>query len=219
LLQSYAAWLCTIGAALILRGNCMIRRVKPIWMVSAGARTAVLLQLFRGEWIMTIRRTGFLICVLIFAEARSVDFSPARAQTPGLGGYGAASSMATAGMGGSGQIIPYGGSLSGFMPYRMGGGASALSFTSRNSSALGSSRSSFRLSSMNREKSMPTARFGASLGRRAGGAMFSPASGGGMNQTMDTGRESVIPPNFGYPFYQPPSLLGRSSAFMGMSSM
>jgi hypothetical protein len=197
LLQSYAAWLCTIGAALILRGNCMIRRVKPIWMVSAGARTAVLLQLFRGEWIMTIRRTGFLICVLIFAEARSVDFSPARAQTPGLGGYGAASSMATAGMGGSGQIIPYGGSLSGFMPYRMGGGASGLSFSSRNSPAIGAARTSFRMSSMSGGMSMPSARFGESLDRRAGGALFSPALGGGMNRMTESGRESVMPPNMG----------------------
>ena len=43
--------------------------------------------------------------------------------------------------------------------------------------------------------------------------------GSGMNRAMDTGRDSVMPPNFGYPFYQPPSLLGPSSAFMGMSSM
>jgi hypothetical protein len=166
-----------------------------------------------------VRRQGPLACVLMFAGAFGSGALPVQAQAQSLGGYGGSSSMATSGMGSSGQIIPYGGSLSGFMPYRMGGGGSGTSFAARNSSALGLTRSSFRLSSMNREMSMPRAAFGESLGRRAGGALFSPASGGGMNRMMDTSRDSVMPPYFGYPFYQPPSLLGSSSAFMGMSSM
>ena len=52
---------------------------------------------------------------------------PARAQSVGLGGYGAMTAAASASMGG-GAIIPYGGSLSGFMPVRMGGGSMGLSF-------------------------------------------------------------------------------------------
>ena len=52
-----------------------------------------------------------------------------------------------------------------------------------------------------------------------GASLSTSGLGGGMNRAMDTGRESVMPPNFGYPFYQPPSLLGPSSSFMGMSSM
>jgi hypothetical protein len=43
--------------------------------------------------------------------------------------------------------------------------------------------------------------------------------GGAMNRAMDTPSEGVMPPNFGYPFYQPPSLFGPSTSFMGMSSM
>jgi hypothetical protein len=129
--------------------------------------------------------------------------------------------MAPGGMSAGGPIIPYGGSMSGFMPSRMGGGGTGLSFSSRNSSMVGASRSAFRLSSMNREMAIPSGGFGQNIGGRTGiGASLSKYGfGSGMNRTMDTGRESVMPPSFGYPFYQPPSPLGPSSAFMGMSSM
>jgi hypothetical protein len=146
---------------------------------------------------------------------------PACAQSLGLGGYGAMTQMSPASMTASGPITPYSGSMSGFMPSRMGGGGTGLSFSSRNPSIAGALRSSFRLSSMNREMSMPSGRFGQSFGARDGiGTSLSTFGlGGGMNRVMDMGRESVMPPNFGYPFYQPPSLLGPSSAFMGMPSM
>ena len=85
---------------------------------------------------------------------RCVRAAPRPVQGPGLGGYGASSSMAPAGMGASGPIIPYGGSLSGFMPSRMGGGGTGLSFSSRNSSMIGAGRGSFRLSAIGREMSM-----------------------------------------------------------------
>jgi hypothetical protein len=39
-----------------------------------------------------------------------------------------------------------------------------------------------------------------------------------MSQTMGVGdRSSVMPPNFGYPFYQPPSLLAPAGSAAGMS--
>jgi hypothetical protein len=127
--------------------------------------------------------------------------------------------MAPDRMGGSGPIIPYGGRLSGFMPYRMGDAASGLSFSSRNSSAIGTGRSSFRLSSMTAGIPMSPSAFGQSLGRREVGSLFSTEIGGGMGRTMETGRAGVMPPNFGYPFYQPPSPLPVSSAAIGSSPM
>jgi hypothetical protein len=141
------------------------------------------------------------------------------AQGQSLGGYGAASSMAQAGMGSAGPIIPYGGGLSGFMPYRMGERATGLSFSSRTSSMIGAGRSSFRLSAMSDGMSMSFSGSRQSLGRGLGGSLFSPGLGAGMSRSMDAGSQSVMPPNFGYPFYQPPSLLPLSPAGMGMSSM
>jgi hypothetical protein len=169
-----------------------------------------------------MRRLGLKSCLLMFAGACAFTPGPVLAQAPGLGGYGASSSMAPAGMSSSGPIIPYGGSMSGFMPSRMGGGGTGLSFSSRNRSMVGAARSSFQLSTIGREMSMPSGRSGQSFGSgRAGmGGSRSPIGlGGGMNRAMEMGRESVMPPSFGYPFYQPGSLLGPSSAFMGMSSM
>jgi hypothetical protein len=161
---------------------------------------------------------AFAGLVLVFC---CVGPQPACAQSPGLGGYGAMSQMAPASMGTGGPVIPYGGGLSGFMPSRMGGGGTGLSFSSRNSSMLGAAQSSFRLSSLSNEMSMPSVRFGQRLGGRAGmgGSLSTSGLGGGMNRAMEMRRESVTPPNFGYPFYQPPSLFGPSSTFMGMSSM
>jgi hypothetical protein len=146
---------------------------------------------------------------------------PACAQGLALGGYGAMSPMAPTSMSTSGPIIPYGGSMSGFMPSRMGGGGTGLSFSFRNSSMIGPARSSLRLSTISREMSMPSGRSGQSFGARdgMGTSLSTYGLGGGINRAMDMGRVSVMPPNFGYPFYQPPSLLGPSSAFMGMSSM
>jgi hypothetical protein len=163
-------------------------------------------------------RRWFSAFAAVVAGFGAFEPRPAGAQGPGLGGYGASSSMA-AGMGASGPIIPYGGSLSGFMPYRMAGGGTGLTFSSRNSLPIGSGRSAFRLTSMNRSMSMSSAAIGGSLVRRQRGSLFSPMLGGGMSRSMDIGSESVMPPNFGYPFYQPPSLLWTSSTFMGMSSM
>ena len=73
-------------------------------------------------------RPWFSTCVLLLAGFAAIDPQRVQAQGPGLGGYGTSSSMAPESMGGTGPIIPYGGSLSGFMPYRMSGGGSGLSF-------------------------------------------------------------------------------------------
>jgi hypothetical protein len=168
-----------------------------------------------------MRRRQLGPCLLMFAGACAFAPIPVLAQGPGLSGYGASSSMATAGTGASGPIIPYGGSMSGFMPSRMGGGGTGLSFSARNSSMIGAARSPFRLSTISREMSMSSGGLGRYVGDRAGigKSLSSSGIGGGMNRAMDTRSESVMPPNFGYPFYQPPSLLGASTSFMGMPSI
>ncbi len=142
----------------------------------------------------------------------------ARGQGPGsesLGGYGAASSYASPGMGvaGSGpMIIPYGGMFEGFMPSRMGGGSS-LSYRSRPSAAMGSARTSFSLSplpgAMGSRGVRMASPFAAPGGMRLGGGMGQrPAGLGGMG---------VMPPSLGYPFRQPPSLVPAATPGAGMS--
>ena len=167
----------------------------------------------RSDWFAAF--TGLVLVI------SCIGFQPAKAQSPGLGGYGAMTQTAPSSISTSGLVIPYGGSMSGFMPARMGGGGMGLSFTSRNSPMIGAPRSSFRLSAISRDMSMSPGGFGQKPGGRAGmGASLSTNGlGAGMNRAMDSGSNSVMPPNFGYPFYQPPTLLGPTSAFMGMSSM
>jgi hypothetical protein len=136
-----------------------------------------------------------------------------------LGGYGAASTSAMASMGSSSPMIPYAGSFGGFMPYRMSsGGGSGLSFSTRSSSVMDSSRTSFSLAPMSNgtgtglaPRTMSPRPF-SSQGQRGFGG------GGLMGQPMGgAGNSSVMPPNFGYPFYQPPSLVLPASSASGMS--
>ena len=164
-------------------------------------------------------RLWFVAFAAVLAGFGAFEPRTARAQGPGLGGYGASSSMAAAGMGASGPIIPYGGSLSGFHALSNGrrrhranvlfpefvddrGGSKLVPPIVDESQHVDVVRS---------DRRWPRA--------TTRGSLFSPRLGAGMNRSMDIGSESVMPPNFGYPFYQPPSLLSPSSAFMGMSSM
>jgi hypothetical protein len=173
---------------------------------------------------MRTRSGRFPESFVLVAAVWSFASPPAEAQNLGLGGYGAMTYTAPAGMGAGGPIIPYGGSLSGFMPYRMGATGNGVSFGSRNSSAIGSGRISFRMSSIYGGMPMSAAAFGRGTSTRTGssGSLMSSGGmglGGGMNRSMGFDEKSVMPPSFGYPFYQPPGLLGPSSAFLGMSSM
>ncbi|HEV3165823.1 MAG TPA: hypothetical protein VGZ22_17475, partial [Isosphaeraceae bacterium] len=140
-----------------------------------------------------------------------------------LGGYGGSMSSSPSGMGMSGPVIPYAGKFGGFMPARMGGGS--LSFPSRDTSAMGTSRTSFSLSSMSGGMSSMSGGMGggarslSSFGSRGGmGLDGGMGLGSGMVRPMAGAKGmGVMPPSFGYPFYQPPSLLSPSSAGMGMS--
>ena len=109
------------------------------------------------------------------------------------------------------------------MPFRMGGGGTGVSFSSRNPGATGY-RTSFRMSSITGGMPISAGAFGQNAGMRTGLSRTLSSSdrmglGAGMNRSMSEDRGSVMPPSFGYPFYQPPSLLGPSWSFMGMSSM
>ncbi|HEX3450844.1 MAG TPA: hypothetical protein VHS97_21500 [Isosphaeraceae bacterium] len=147
-------------------------------------------------------------------EAHAQSISSIRS----LGGYGATTTSPMASMSSSSPMIPYAGSFAGFMPYRMASGASSpLSFSPRGSSAPELTRTPFRLSPMSsgmgaglRPDSGLFAPLGSQGAMRSGGGLLSQPMGGGTNT-------SVMPPNFGYPFYQPPSLFSPVSSGSGMS--
>lgn len=138
-----------------------------------------------------------------------------------LGGYGGSALGQGSGMGmTSGPVIPYGGSFGGFMPFRMGGGGT-LSYQQRGVSAMDRPRPSFSLSPMSSGMStMSGSRSTPLLGMPGGGTLGGSSEVGemgGMNGTAGTTRSRIMPPNFGYPFRQPPSLLSPTSPGLGMS--
>ncbi len=116
-------------------------------------------------------------------------------------------------------MIPYAGSFGGFMPYRMSSsGGSGLSFSTRGTPVMDSSRTSFSLAPMSsrmetgfgvrtRSLELPGTQGPMGLGR--GGMMSQP--------TGSVNKMSVMRPDFGYPFYQPPRLLSTASSGAGMS--
>jgi hypothetical protein len=166
-----------------------------------------------------------MIWAIVLAAGSAIVTPAASGQSLGsrspLGGYGAAGAGTMAATGG-GPMIPYAGAFGGFMPYRMGGGAS-LFFASRGTLETGLTRTSFRLSSIGGGMtSMPVgigqtfgarsatlSSFGAQPGTRLGGALGEPMIG--------AGRPGVMPPSFAYPFYQPPSLVIPSAWGTGTS--
>jgi len=174
---------------------------------------------------MKARQALVLRCCLTVA-AIVVATRGAMAQTwsaaGSLGGYGASPTGAMAGVGTSGTMIPYAGNFGGFMPYRMGGGNS-LSFSSRASSAMGSAPAFSRSSPMPGGMSSMSGAIGQGAGARTRsfssfGLQGGTGIGDGMRQQMPAADSmSVMPPSFGYPFYQPPSLLTPSSSSGGMS--
>jgi hypothetical protein len=177
-------------------------------------------EIMRAAW------RAFIAGIHLVGAGMAVGTPSAWAQglsTPrSLGGYGATPSNSMASMSAGGPIIPYAGNFGGFMPYRMGG-SSSLSFSSRATSAMGSTRTSFSLSPMTGGMTSMSGGMGQSFGARPRalwtfGSQTGMGLGGGMRQQMPSaGSMSVMPPSFGYPFYQPPSLLGPSSSGTGMS--
>jgi hypothetical protein len=120
---------------------------------------------------------------------------------------------------GASALIPYAGGFAGFMPYRMAGDVGdTLAFRSRPRSMMGPVGSSFRLSAGSGGMGSGSRPF-LNSGARAGMGSLGMGMGSSLRMSQPTTRLSalsVMPPNFGYPFRQPPSL-GSSSGGMSMS--
>jgi hypothetical protein len=170
------------------------------------------------RWILRKRRSSVLLTALAWIWATPEAHAQNTSSVRSLGGFGATTNSPMASMGSSSPMIPYAGSFGGFMPYRMATGTSSpLSFAPRASSALQSTRTSFRLSPMSSGMGMDSG-LGSGLFAplRSQGAMR--LGGGLMNQPMEgDNKTSVMPPNFGYPFFQPPSLISPVAPTSGMS--
>lgn len=161
-------------------------------------------------------KAGFLALICLKATTATAQFSGGETS---LGGYGTASGVAGSGMGGGPMVIPYGGMTEGFMPGRMGGGSS-LSFRPRPTSTMGTSRVSSIFSTFPGGMSSTSRGTGTGIRSSMSNSMSSPGIGlrGGIFRSRAGGRGmGVMPPRIGYPFRQPPSLLGSSSSAAGMS--
>jgi hypothetical protein len=160
--------------------------------------------------------------VLAFVVVQFLEVSSGHAQGlagGSLGGYGGSMSSLDTGMGMAGPVIPYAGKFGGFMPYRMGG-SGTLSFQSRGTTALGSTRTTFSLSPMSGGMTSMGGTISQGLGLRGTSFFGSPGAmgtTGGMGQMPAGGGMGVMPPSFAYPFRQPPSLLAPTGTGMGMS--
>ena len=169
----------------------------------------------------------FLVGSVLVGALTLAGTTPALAQATlagggrSLGGYGGEMTETGSGMGMSGASIPYAGKFGGFMPYRMGGTAS-LSFQSRGTAPSGMGRTSFSLSPMSGGMSAMSGGLGKGLGAgsrisSAFGSSGAMGAGAGMQPMSGSRGPGVMPPNFGYPFRQPPSLLSPTSGGSGMS--
>ena len=162
---------------------------------------------------------AILASILVIGASLTSGVRSARAQGPGLGGYGAMSGglgmggSGSSGMGGS-TMEPFAGRFGASMPASMGMGG-GVSFRSRPSEVMSGGRTSFTVGPM-----------GGGMGLGAGRRPFvlqdvgGPAgmgAGGGMRRMPMTGGTGVMPPNFGSPFRQPPSLVPASASGPGMS--
>ncbi len=143
-------------------------------------------------------------CVAITALVMMGSGMWFEASAQGLGGYGG--TMSAPGVGT--MLIPYGGSSEGFLPNRMEMGA-PLQFQSRPSPMLSVGRKEFRLSS----------RPGLSLGRSRSMVGFDggPVLLGGRGRPQSRAATGVMAPRMGYPFREPPSLVGPPLGGMGPS--
>jgi hypothetical protein len=207
----------TIGEGLLYNLTQQRRCFIPIEVglpIASHEERLLLHGIIQGETMRSIWR-AIVASALVIAGMHSPLVSQASAQAftmgESLGGYGGLMSGADAGLSMGGAVIPYTGTFGGFMPTRMAGSGS-LSFQSRGSSPLAQGRTSFSLSPMS-----------SGMMKRPGSStrpLTSISPGGGMGMGLPVsganGR-SVMPPSFGYPFRQPPSLISPASFGMGMS--
>lgn len=172
------------------------------------------------------------VSALTFVLAHALSGSPSHAQDSGpigsLGGYGAMAGAPGAAMGavvdpsgmGAGAVAPFGGRIGVMMPSGMARGG-GMSFSERSSAMMGSNRPSFTISPMSGMGAMSP---GGDRGFTRRPFVLRPLSplggigtGDGMERMAGSRGMGVMPPNFGYPFRQPPSLLSGSTSGAGMS--
>lgn len=171
---------------------------------------------------------AILVGTVTFGAGLTSGVPSASAQGGGLGGYGAmagGSGSAMSGGGGSGSgmgagaVAPFGGRFGAAMPSGMGGGG-GLSFRPRPSATMSSTRTAFTIGPMGGGMSGGMSQ---GSGRRPfilpnlGPAGLSGRGSGMRRQMPAAGGLGVMPPSFGSPFRQPPSLLAPSSPGAGMS--
>jgi len=116
-----------------------------------------------------------------------------------LGGYGGSFLETRSAIGSTTTLIPYGGTFSGFIPYRMAG-ERGLTFEPRERRNMDAIRTPFRLS---------PSLIGRDLG--ASSPLLPPRN------PSTRGMGGVMPPNFGSPFRRPPSLIGPATSGTGAS--
>ncbi|MEO6808154.1 MAG: hypothetical protein ABI353_03460 [Isosphaeraceae bacterium] len=159
---------------------------------------------------MRLLRQAILSTGFVVGASLSFVGSSAHAQGTGLGGYGAREGGGpSAGAGGS-SVAAFGGRFGAEIP--SGGTSGGLSFRSRQPALMNSTRTTFSIGPMGGGTS-------SGLGRRrfvlegldASGGL---GPGGGIRRrTSAASPPRVMPPNFGSPFRQPPSLVAPSSPF------
>jgi hypothetical protein len=163
---------------------------------------------------------AILAGTLAFGASLTFGVPSASAQGTGLGGYGTmVGGLGMGGVGsspmGGGTMEPFAGRFGASMPSGMGMGG-GVSFRSRPTEMMNASRASFTIGPRGGGMS-------GGMGLGSGGRPFvlqdlggsaGMGLGGGMKRMPGTG---VMPPNFGSPFRQPPSLLGPSASGPGMS--
>ena len=154
-------------------------------------------RIFLGSVFLRIMvRPGVLIpgCLAIFIAPCSAQMS-----ATSLGGYSGSILDTRSEFGSTATLIPYGGTFSGFMPYRMGGGRT-LTFESRGQAVMDVGRTPFRLSP----------------------GLFDSGLGGNSSISVPRNRPlpgavGIMPPNFGSPFRRPSSLISPGTAGGGPS--
>lgn len=171
------------------------------------------------------------LSALTFALAHALAGSPAHAQDAGpigsLGGYGVMAGVPGAAMGavvdpsgmGAGAMAPFGGRIGVMMPSGMGRGG-GLSFGERSSAMMSSNRPSFTISPMSGMRAMSSGDRGFTrrpFVLRPLAPLGGIGTGDGIERMAGSRGMGVMPPNFGYPFRQPPSLLSGSTSGAGMS--
>ena len=163
---------------------------------------------------MRFMNPAILATALAFGANFAAGLSSAMAQGGGLGGYGATSGGTGTSVG-AGSVAPFGGRFATVMPSGTGGGG-GISFRPRPSATMSGTRTAFTIGPMG-------GGFSGGMGSSSARRPFvlrdlGPSGFSGLRRPMPSVVvPGVMPPNFGSPFRQPPSLVDSASPGAGMS--